>query len=76
MKNLLSFNTFLFVIAIGVVYFDQQMGAPHAVCWSKSFDSALKQVFCLFPSLMEKKERKKKRKCKNNTKNMHKRVNV
>ena len=21
----------------GVVYFDQQMGAPHAVCWSKSF---------------------------------------
>ena len=32
------------------------------------FVSALKQVFHLFPSLTEKKERKKKRKHKNNKK--------
>ena len=31
-----------------VVYFDQQMGALHAVCWLKSFVSALKQVFLYF----------------------------
>ena len=28
-----------------VAYFDQQTGALHAVCWLKSFVSALKQVF-------------------------------
>ena len=38
-----------------VVYFDQQMGALHPVCWSKSVVSALK---CNFPSLTEEKERK------------------
>ena len=76
MKNLLSFNTFLFVIAICVVYFDQQMGAPHAVCWSKSFDSALKQVFCLFPSLMEKKKEKRKESAKITQKTCIKGVNV
>ena len=27
-----------------VVYFDQRMGAPHAVHWLKSFVSALKQL--------------------------------
>ena len=39
-----------------VVYFDQQMGAPHAVCWSKSFVSALKQAFWYSLSQMEKKK--------------------
>ena len=34
------------------------MGAPHAVCWLKLFVFAFKQVFCIFPSLTEKKERK------------------
>ena len=43
-----------------VVYFDQQMGAPHTIRWSKSFATALKQVFLYFPSLTEEKERKKK----------------
>ena len=38
-----------------VEYFDQQMGAPHAVHWLKSFVSVLK---CNFPSLMEENERK------------------
>ena len=32
-----------------VVYFDQKTGAPHAVCWSKSF---------VFLSLMEKNKEK------------------
>ena len=31
-----------------VVYFDQQTGALHAIGWSKSFFSALKQVFLSF----------------------------
>ena len=52
-----------------VVHFDQQTGAPHAICWS--FVSALKQVFLSFPSLTEK-ERKKKRNHKFNTKNIPK----
>ena len=33
-----------------VVYFDQQTGAQHGVCWSKIDFLTLKQ---LFPSLME-----------------------
>ena len=40
-----------------VVFFEQKMGAQHAVCWSKSFVCALK---CNFPSIMEEKERKRK----------------
>ena len=44
-----------------VVYLDQRTGALHAFCWSKSFVSVWKQVFCLFPFLsfplvMEKDE--------------------
>ena len=31
-----------------VVYFYQQTGAPHAVCWLKSFVFELKQVFSYF----------------------------
>ena len=45
----------------GVVYFDQQMGALHAVCWLKSFFSFLKQVFSSF-SVTNRKKRKKKEK--------------
>ena len=32
-------------LGAAVVYFDQQMGAPHAVHWSKSFESALKYLY-------------------------------
>ena len=39
------------------MYFDQHMGAPHAVHWSKSFVFAFKQVFL---SLSEEKEIEKK----------------
>ena len=31
-----------------VVYFNQGTVAPNAVCWSKSFGSAIKQVFFIF----------------------------
>ena len=44
----------------GVVYFfDQPMGAPHAVSWSKSTVFAFKQVFLVFFRHKCKKERKK-----------------
>ena len=49
-----------------VVYFYLGTSAPHTVCWSKYYVSALKQVFLYFPSLTERK-RKKKGKHKNNT---------
>ena len=45
---------------LGVVYFDQQMGAPHAVCWSQSFVFVFKQDF---PSLTEEKKGKLHKKC-------------
>ena len=32
---------------IGVVYFDQPTGAPHAIPWSQTFVSVLKQVIFL-----------------------------
>ena len=32
------------------------MGAPHDVCWSKSFVSALKQIFHLFLSQKETRQ--------------------
>ena len=41
-----------------VVYFDQQMGAPHAVYWSKSFVSALKLVFSSFSVTNEKRNKR------------------
>ena len=41
-----------------VVYFNQRMGAPHADRWLNSFVFAFKQVFCIFPSLTEKKKGK------------------
>ena len=48
-----------------VVYFDQRSGAPHAVCWSKSFVSTLKQVFIYFPITKKRKAQKITRKtCK------------
>ena len=40
------------------MYFDQQTGAPHAVCWLKLFFSVLKQSFPSFMSQTERKERK------------------
>ena len=40
------------------VYFDLQMGAPHAVCWSKSFVFAFKQVFLYFSVTNGKKKGK------------------
>ena len=51
------------------MYFDQRTGALHAICWSKSFVSALKHIFCLFPSLKGKKK-KRKESAKNNKKNI------
>ena len=48
-------------IHIPVVHFDQQTGAPHAVCWSKSFVLALKQVFPFFLTQTGKKEGKHKK---------------
>ena len=41
-----------------VVHFDQQTGAPHAICWS--FVSALKQVFLSFSITNGKKKEKRK----------------
>ena len=46
-----------------IVYFDQQMGALHAVYWSKSYVSALKH---LFSSQTEKRKKKGKRQKINN----------
>ena len=43
------------------MYFNQQMGALHTLCWSKSFVSALKQVFPFFPSQTEKRKKKERR---------------
>ena len=43
------------------MYFDQQMGATHAVRWSKSFVFAGIQVF-LYLLFTEKLEEKKERK--------------
>ena len=40
-----------------VVFFDKQRGAPLAICWSKSFVSAWKQVFSSF-SITNRKKRK------------------
>ena len=40
-----------------VVYFDQRTGAPHAVCWSKSYILALKQVFHFFLSQWKKRKK-------------------
>ena len=42
---------------LDVVYFDQLMGAPHALHWLKSFVFALKQVFSYFSVPNGKKER-------------------
>ena len=49
------------VLGVGVVYFNQQMGALLSVCWSKSFVSLLKQVFHFFPSLTEKRKKKERK---------------
>ena len=54
--TLIYFDTlsFLFIFKhllhaqLSVAYFDQQTGARYVVCWSKSFVSALKQVFPSF----------------------------
>ena len=40
------------------MYFDQQPGAPHAIRWSKSFVSALKQLFSSFSFTNRKKKEK------------------
>ena len=54
-----------------VVFFDQQMGAPHAIL--KSFISGLKQVFLYFSITNRKKEKKeRKESTKIMQKNMHK----
>ena len=66
-----SFFLSLCFTFFSVVYFDQQMGAPHAVCWSKSIFSALKQVFSSF-SITNGKKKGKRKETQNNTKNMWK----
>ena len=57
----------LFVTA--VVYFDQLMGALHAICWSKSFVSVLKQFFSSFTDTNGKKNEKRKERAKITQKN-------
>ena len=46
-----------------VVYFDQQMGPPHTIRWSKSFVSMVKQVFWYF-SVTNGRKRKESTKIK------------
>ena len=55
-----------YIRVLGVGYFNQLAGAPHAVGWSKSFFKALKEVFLSF-SITNGKEIAKI------TQNMHKR---
>ena len=45
-------------LMIFVVYFNQQIGAWHAVCWSKSVFLVLNKVFPTFFVTNEKKEEK------------------
>ena len=45
MNNLTPAEHKLKILLLLVVYFDQLTGAPHAVCWSKSF------IFCTFLSM-------------------------
>ena len=40
---------------IAVMYFDQQISAPHTVCWSKSSFSAINKFYKFFPSQTGKK---------------------
>ena len=49
-----------------VVYFDQQTGVLHIVCWLKSFYLALKQVFPSFSVTNRKKKEKRKESAINN----------
>ena len=62
------------------MYIDQRRGAPHVVCWLKSFVSALKQVFLYF-SITHRKKEKRKESTKITQKNMlkngvHQRIGV
>ena len=56
---------------IAVMYFDQQISAPHTVCWSKSSISAIKQVFQIFSFTNRKKEVKAQKIKKNTHKREH-----
>ena len=56
--------------ALNVVYFDQQMGASHGVCWSKSSFLCLKHFFSSFSvtnRIKDEKAQKSTRKKGNDT---------
>ena len=55
------FVSFKLYCLLSGVYFDKQMGALHAVNWSKSFASVLKQVFSSFSVTNGKKKGKYKK---------------
>ena len=58
---------------LSVVYFDQQMSAPHAARWSKSFVFALKQDFSYFSVTNGKKKQKKRKAVQKHGKTSNKR---